>query len=499
MAFFCWGIFFVWEKICNFVDYLRVKARCYFFIAMMRRLILSVFLAAVALAGVAKPIDDAITLYDNGDYAKAIPILQGIVKSDKRNGTAQYYLGMCYWQQGDADKAVAPLLVAEERSYGDASRALALIGLNKYDIDMATSHLDTWDKWLKKNKRDMTRSAQLRTQVVQMRNMLERVEKITIIDSIVVDSEEFFRNYKLSAGAGRLLDTSVLPDAYDGEAIGTVYIPQTGKEIFWAEETADGTRLASASVLDNGDLEDAHFYSADLNGGGDACFPFLMPDGITIYYSSDGEGSIGGSDIFMTMRSSDGSTYQPQNVGMPYNSPYDDYMLVIDEEAGLGWWATDRNQIPGKVTIYVFIPNDTRVNYPADDPGIADHAFVRSIKATQDEPVNAQALLNSPALQGRGAKESSIAFELSMGNGKVYRSLLDFRNAQARQTMLQCLDRQRDLKELEEQLADMRIRYANGDNDLANDIRALEKRVRAAYPIIERLQNQAITQETEKR
>lgn len=466
---------------------------------MMRRLILSVFLAVVALAGVAKPIDDAIALYDKGDYEQAISILQGIVKSDKRNGTAQYYLGMCYWWLGDADKAVAPLLVAEERSYGDASRALALIGLNKYDIDMATSHLDTWDKWLKKNKRDMAQSARMRSQAVQMRNMLDRVEKITIIDSIVVDREDFFRNYKLSAGAGRLFDASALPDAYDGQATGAVYIPQTGKEIFWAEETADGTRLASASVLDNGDLEDARLYSEDLNGGGNACFPFLMPDGMTIYYSCDGEGSIGGSDIFMTIRSSDGSTYQPQNVGMPYNSPYDDYMLVIDEEAGLGWWATDRNQIPGKVTIYVFIPNDTRVNYPANDPDITDYAFVRSVIATQDEPVNAEALLNSPVLKERGVKESGIAFELSMGNGKVYRSLLDFRNTQARQTMLQCLDRQRDLEEMEAQLADMRIRYAKGESSLANDIRALEKRVQAAYPIIERLQNQAITQENGKR
>lgn len=453
----------------------------------------------VVLSGVAKPIDDAIDLYDKGDYGQAIPILQSIIKGDKRNGTAQYYLGMCYLMQGDTDNAVGPLLVAEERRYGDASRALAEIGLQKYDLDMATTHIDTWDKWLKKNNRDTSGADNLRTQSVQMRNMLERVEKITIIDSIVVNSEEFFRNYKLSAGAGRLLDASALPDEYEGEISGTVYIPQTGKEIFWAEETGSGTRLASASVLDNGELEDAHLYSEDLNGGGDAVFPFLMPDGVTIYYASDGEGSIGGYDIFMTMRSSDGSTYQPQNLGMPYNSPYNDYMLAIDEEAGLGWWATDRNQIPGKVTIYVFVPNETRVNYPADDPNIADYAFIRSVKATQDSPVNAQALLNSPALQGRGASESSIAFELSMGNGKVYRSLLDFRNSQARQTMLQCLDRQRDLDEMEAQLADMRSRYAKGESNLAGDIRALEKRVQSAYPIIERLQNQAITQENSKR
>lgn len=466
--------------------------------AMMRKFILSVLFSVLTLVCVAKPIDEAIALYDKGDYEQAISVLQNIIKGDKRNGTAQYYLGMCYLKQGNYDKAVGPLSVAEERRYGDASRALAEIGLQKYDVDMASEHIDIWEKWLAKNKRDTSVADNMRSQTVQMRNMLERVEKITIIDSIVVNSEDFFRHYKLSADAGRLLDPSALPDEYDGEISGTVYIPQTGKEIFWAEETGSGTRLASASVLDNGDLEDAHLYSEDLNGGGNACFPFLMPDGATIYYSSDGEGSIGGYDIFMTMRSSDGSTYQPQNVGMPYNSPYDDYMLVIDEEAGLGWWASDRNQIPGKVTIYVFVPNDTRVNYPADDPNIADYAIIRSVKATQDRPVDSQALLNSPALQGRGTSESSITFELSMGNGKVYHSLLDFRSSQARQTMLQCLDRQRDLEEMEAQLADLRSRYAKGERALDADIRALEKRVQSAYPIIERLQNQAITQENAK-
>ncbi len=58
--------------------------------------------------------------------------------------------------------------------------------------------------------------------------------------------------------------------------------------------------------------------------------PFFMSDGVTLYYANDGDESIGGYDIFISRKGEDGFL-QPQNIGMPYNSPYDDYMLAIDE------------------------------------------------------------------------------------------------------------------------------------------------------------------------
>ena len=49
-----------------------------------------------------------------------------------------------------------------------------------------------------------------------------------------------------------------------------------------------------------------------------------MADGVTIYYASDGEG-LGGYDIFVTRYNTNTDTYLvPENVGMPFNSPYND-------------------------------------------------------------------------------------------------------------------------------------------------------------------------------
>ena len=71
-----------------------------------------------------------------------------------------------------------------------------------------------------------------------------------------------------------------------------------------------------------------------------------MSDGITLYYASDGEGSLGGYDIFVTRYDSENGNYlRPDNIGMPFNSPANDYMYAIDEFNNIGWFASDRYQL----------------------------------------------------------------------------------------------------------------------------------------------------------
>ena len=92
---------------------------------------------------------------------------------------------------------------------------------------------------------------------------------------------------------------------------------------------------------------------------------------------------LGGYDIFVTRYNTNTDTYLvPENVGMPFNSPYNDYMYVIDEYNNLGWFASDRFQPEGKVCIYVFIPNNSKqtYNYEAMDQQANHslwHRFIR--------------------------------------------------------------------------------------------------------------------------
>lgn len=448
----------------------------------------------------AAPIDEAKRLYQDGKYTQAITRLKSILKGSPRNATANYYLGMCYLHTDEPDKARKALQLAEDKGSRSAALELAQLCYDDYEFNDAGRHLETLKKLAAKDKKEMPEEAdELRSRIVRAKNMLQRVEKIEVIDSINVDRDEFFTYYKLSAAAGKLLPGSVLEPKYAAQDPAVVFQPQSAREVFWGMPDDNGkVNIVSAQILDDGKFVAPTPVGDNLGEGGNADYMYMMPDGMTFYFANDGENSLGGYDIFMSRRTSDGTVLDPQNVGMPYNSISNDYMLVIDENAGLGWWATDRNNLDDEVTIYIFVPNATRVNYAPDDEMLREYALLTDISLTQSGDVDANELLSNPALsEASKSDDGAVEFMLSMPSGAVYTRLSQFRNAQARQAMQQYLARNNDLNLMQAQLRAMRERYAQGDRSGADDILSLEKRVLAAKPILKRLRNQAIQWEAE--
>lgn len=435
---------------------------------------LILLLTAALTAMAAKPLDEAKRLYLDGKYEEALPRLEALRKSSPRDGNVNYYLGSTLYALGRYNEAEAPLKVAEGRGVTDASRLRAVIALDAYRLDDASEALDTWEAKLKKNKKQAPDElGEMQSRLIMMRNMLERVEKIEIIDSLVVDADDFFTHYRLSRSAGHLV-----PAAEAGtDAATVVYRPENNGELIWAEADTTGTlRLMSAQILDDGTTDSPRHLDDELAGGGNADYPFLMADGMTLYFAADGDNSLGGYDIFLTRRNDDGF-FQPQNIGMPYNSPYDDYMLAIDESTGIGWWATDRNRIPGKVTIYVYITSPTRVNVDVDDPALAGLARISSIAATQTPGKDYSDLRERIAAIGDGrhsARTGHAVFEIALGNGRIARSLDDFSNARARKAMEELLANRAEREKTAAELEKLRDRYRAGDRSTAARIEELE-------------------------
>ncbi len=371
-----------------------------------------------------------------------------------------------YAAKPKASKAATKVEDLSQYRY-DAEEALMM-----YDVDRADEIVDTWQSKLSKNKKATEAPKELKNlqnRIVTMRNMLERVEQIVIVDSISVDVDDFFKYYRLAAEAGHI----------GGTAERTTFMPASGREEFFTDHNDETgkLRIMYAGILDDGSREDA----ADTGlavGNGDVAYPFMLADGMTLYFASnaDVDGSLGGYDIYMTRRNEDeGGFFEPTNVGMPYNSPGNDYMLAIDETTGLGWWATDRNAEDGKVTIYVYVPNETRQNYDPERSDITDLAFISSVAATQPEGFNAQAKL--AALDNLGtsvADDSDTQFALSLGNGKVYHSLSEFRNSEARNMMSTYLSELSAYNTRSERLRTLRRQYAEGNLTLTDRISAAE-------------------------
>ncbi|MDE6311117.1 MAG: hypothetical protein K2L96_04790 [Muribaculaceae bacterium] len=466
----------------------------------VRYTLASLFLASALIAHAA-PIDDARRLIEAGQNEEAVTALRKIVKSKPRDPAANYLLGLALIGTGADAEGIKYLSTAESRGSVEASELLARRAFENYEPEEAQEHLDSWESSASKARKQLPASyGELASRVVAMDNMLRRVEKIEIIDTLRVDSTRFFTAYRLSREAGSLVP---------GEALGrdskasVVFIPERRTEMIWAAPDSMGhSSLFSSAILDDGTVE--HPERAELGGTGNASYPFLMSDGVTLYYAADkGPEGLGDYDIYMTRRSDDGGFMQSQNMGMPYNSPYNDFMLAIDETTGLGWWASDREQIPGKVTIYIFAPSETRVNYSPDTENLPSLARLDDIALTRvaDKDYKAEMQQRLDRMADSAASYSaSPSFELDMGAGGLYTSLNDFRDENARRTMLRYLADEKQLQKNLEKLSNLREAYSKkASGTLREQILRLESEVAQARTALRTTLNNAIRQETTHR
>lgn len=467
----------------------------------MRRTIISLLAAAAIISSAAAPVDDARALYDEGRYDEALELLEPLHRKSPRDGNVNLLLGSIYMALGRYDEARTSFKAASDRGVAAAILALARLATDNYDVDEARAQFDAYDRQMRRARKSVPEEVEEeRSRLVRMENMLERVERIEVIDSITVDADEFFKAYRLSPEAGRLADGATVRMP----GVEMAFVPQNNSEIIYAEADSAGVlTLMGADILDDGTVDHPRpLPGEDLSGGGDAAWPFLMADGVTLYFANDGDESLGGYDIFMTRRNEDGYL-QPQNIGMPYNSPYDDYLLAIDETTGAGWWATDRNHIPGKVTIYVFIPSATRVNIDPDDENLTALARMSDISLTHPEGADYSKILDAIDRVGQNAdagKDSASdagSFVLPMGSADViYHTLSDFKNRDARSAMAQAINARAEIASITARLDTLREAYRRGDRSGAVNILNLEQQLDEARSRMAECINRAVALET---
>ncbi|MDE7449883.1 MAG: hypothetical protein K2M72_06670 [Paramuribaculum sp.] len=440
------------------------------------RKIASAVMIALALPSMAMTLEQARQAFNRGDYYDAVDVLISAANGEPKNQQLNQMAGLALMYTGQPSKAVSYL----KRGSNESNLYLAQIALENYDIPGAESYLEAYDTGLGKGKRKkspLPLMGEIETRIENISGMLDRVAAIEIIDSIHVNRDDFFRHYLLTKSSGHLAGEEELPKNVAAADMPVVYVTENGRTKIWAApDEKENYVLVRSTMLDDGSWETPHPLGDILNDGGDANFPFLMSDGVSLYFANDGDNTLGGYDIFIASDNGD-EFLQPQNIGMPFNSPYDDYMLAIDEENGIGWWATDRNQLGDDITIYRFIPQDYRKNYPVDTPNLARLAMAADIDATHQPGKDYASIINSLKTITANANDDVREFDFALPGGKIYHRLADFRSERARRAMADYLNAREDIDRLSTRLADMRQAWKRGNHSQAQTIKALEREI----------------------
>ncbi len=250
---------------------------------------------------------------------------------------------------------------------------------------------------------------------------LRRVNDVTIVDSVIISKSEFLKAYRLSQETGHLA------------------MNQQGEIVFTNQRndrcitSMNGKLISTQRLLDGW----SHADTLAIETKGNLQYPFMLADGITLYFASDSQEGLGGYDIYFTRYNAEQNIYlNPENVGFPINSQANDYMLAIDETQHLGWFATDRFTGDSLVGVYTFIPNDeTRIIRTNDSTYLRMAAQLKIYSSAQEKSNNRTAQetntqkINSIQQPIREQEE----FLFIVNDTIICNKLADFRSLDARQ------------------------------------------------------------------
>ena len=356
-----------------------------------------------------------------------------------------------------------------------------------YDFEKAEEILTAQIEYLEKTEQPTEEKEALLE--IARKNMLKlhSTACITFIDSIAIGKKDVVGSLMLGNECGTIEMFANYFNQTD-TLMRTVFINQLQNRRLYARQAKDGhMRLCGQELIGSEWTAEKELEGLQTEDGEEMNYPFMLADGVTLYYAAKTEEGLGGYDIYMSRYDVDNHAFlAPENVGMPFNSPANDYLLCIDEYNNLGWFVTDRNQPADSACIYVFIPSETRRVYTEEavgTEGLRNRARIHSLRDTwekKDEVAQAQTRLKG--LREHENKEARAHdFDFILNDTHIYTTADDFKNPQAKQQITFWAETQNDLRNTEAQLEALRLQFATATNaqkqQLAPQVRILEGKV----------------------
>lgn len=337
----------------------------------------------------------------------------------------------------------------------------------EYRFSEAINALNSEINTLKRRKQSTTQQEELLEQARRGQRMLEATEKVTIVDSLVVDKANFLYFYALSDNEGKIMTYNHFYGTDDAKNEGTVFVNERNTVAYISQKDEHGRLGLYQSENINNTWSEPELLQGMSTAKENRNYPFMCSDGITFYYAAKGNNSLGGYDIFVTRYNATEKAFlKSENIGMPFNSPANDYMLAIDETNQLGWFASDRYQPEGKVCIYIFIPTETRdvYNFSTNETEtLRQRARIDRIADTwEDEEAVTQARTRMLTARNTVNTESTKGVDRVIigDHSEGYNDITQFQSSEAKQLFLQLNQKKSEWQKTDKQLSALREQYA---------------------------------------
>lgn len=154
--------------------------------------------------------------------------------------------------------------------------------------------------------------------------------------------------------------------------------------------------------------------------------PYIHPDGINLFFSSEGHNSMGGYDLFYTTFKN-GKWKVPVNLGYPVNTPANERFYTLTADGGTGYYSSDRRGSLGQQDIYTVSPG-----FQGEPPILAlVVGFITLDGNPVDAKINVTDSANGNSYGNYHSNGSSGKYLIALRPGNTYKVAIEVEGADA--------------------------------------------------------------------
>lgn len=392
-------------------------------------------------------------------YADAVRVLQPITTPNDRDAKLNFYYGASLVMIGQQpEEALRRLGIAQVRGFMR----------NEANLYIGRAHqlLCDYEKAAESYAKCVAPQVDAATAELAARYAQECESAIRIASKIFsvkvarktkTTEEHMLDCYALSPDAGviqqnrRFFESDVDPD-------GIMYMTQRADAVYFSMGASDGREHLMKMEKLIGGWGDAQILEGTLVDGNDRT-PFLLTDGVTLFFASDRLGGMGGYDIYRTTYDAETRTFsEPINIGVPFNSPADDFLFVPDEFNRRAWFASNRETLgTDSIMIYEVIWDDSVVRSMAKSTDEIRTALQLNIDPEAAE--TAALIANKKSAVAGGSFKVKEQFRLAICDSLTYTQWEHFREPKASATYKQVMDATAQKDSLTKVMAEQRKKF----------------------------------------
>ncbi|PZX13551.1 sporulation related protein [Breznakibacter xylanolyticus] len=438
--------------------------------------------------------------FKNGNYSEAAKAYEQLFRLQSRDARINFFYGASLVHlNSNLSQAAKCLRYAVMRNVNKESLFyLGRASQLNYEYDEALLH---FNKFITQQGIDAAMKSQTLQYIQECqfgKSMITKIYHPEVLSADTIDRGSELEAYQLSPDAGKIMKNS---DFFESgiDPDGIVFATERGDVVYFTMSSANQHDLYKMERLIDG-WSEATRLSGEINSDSEERYPFLCLDGITLYFSSNRPGGFGGYDIYKAVYDTQKKHFSEiTNLGVPFNSPMDDYFFAPDEFNKTATFTSNRATDPHQCVVHTIAWTDQLIRSNISDINEVKvvAAMPLSEKGMQMSQENIKNKTNIPA------KYANALFRFQIADTLEYTQYEQFQSLYALESFKKGFSQEQKRDSLAQQMTQMRQRYAASiseeeRNKYVNEILRLESQTYGIGDGIERLYYDARKYEQDK-